>query len=69
MGSYALRIEETGNSGVLRRGEDEEVDSKSDCIGFSAGNPRVDTIEGVVHLYRELVSRPESCRTPCTHEE
>ena len=55
MGSYALRIEETGLHGEFSR-ENDDADSKSNCIEFSAGNPRIEEIVGIVHLYRDLVS-------------
>ena len=59
---YALKIEVKPNDGGAsetlgtRSGQDAEVDE----IQVSAGNPRVEHLTGIVHLYRQTRDRDEA---------
>lgn len=67
---YSLRIEAQqrsahppGGDGEEERPEEEEERLEADlaargCIEFSVGNPRVEHITGVVHLYRDFPAAP-----------
>ncbi len=45
----------------------QEVPAGLECVPFSAGNPRVEHITGVVHLFKRNDPRPGAATSPAPH--
>ena len=52
----AVQPESSGTSAGAGTGFSREIELEEDAIAFTAGNPRVEHLTGVVHLYRCLPS-------------
>jgi hypothetical protein len=51
-------------SEILKRTADAGGHDEDSTIRFSAGNPRVEHVTGVIHLYREVPTRAQAEKGP-----
>lgn len=59
---YVLKIEVKSEDGAESSapGTGDEQDAEVDEVQVSAGNPRVEHLTGIVHLYRQTKGRDEA---------